>query len=66
LDPDASKICTINFAWGKYSYLRLLVGIACSPNIFQLKMPKLVVPQSLVAIYPLLGKKMRGGEHGIM
>jgi hypothetical protein len=20
-DPDASKICTINFPWGKYSYL---------------------------------------------
>ena len=23
LDPDASKICTIIFPWGKYSYLRL-------------------------------------------
>jgi hypothetical protein len=23
LDPDASKICTIIFPWGKYSYKRL-------------------------------------------
>eukprot|EP00804_Cyclotella_cryptica_P013535 CCRYP_017229-RA/>CCRYP_017229-RA protein AED:0.35 eAED:0.35 QI:0/0/0/1/0/0/2/0/266 len=38
LDPDASKICTIIFPWGKYSYLRLPMGVACSPNIFQAKM----------------------------
>jgi hypothetical protein len=34
LDPDASKICTIIFPWGKYSYKRLPMGIAGSPNIF--------------------------------
>jgi hypothetical protein len=34
LDPDASKICTIIFSWGKYSYKRLPVGIAGSPDIF--------------------------------
>ena len=38
LDPDASKICTIIFPWGKYSYLRLLMGIAGSPDIVQAKM----------------------------
>ena len=38
LDPDASKICTIIFPWGKYSYLRLPMGIAGSPDIFQAKM----------------------------
>jgi hypothetical protein len=27
LDPDASKICTIIFPWGKYSYKRLPMGI---------------------------------------
>eukprot|EP00804_Cyclotella_cryptica_P022801 CCRYP_005015-RA/>CCRYP_005015-RA protein AED:0.48 eAED:0.66 QI:0/0/0/1/0/0/3/0/95 len=37
LDPDASKICTIIFPWGKYSYLRLPMGVACSPDIFQAK-----------------------------
>jgi hypothetical protein len=35
LDPDASKICTIIFPWGKYSYKRLPMGIAGSPDIFQ-------------------------------
>ncbi len=34
LDPDASKICTVIFAWGKYSYKRLPMGIAGSPDIF--------------------------------
>eukprot|EP00804_Cyclotella_cryptica_P024717 CCRYP_001685-RA/>CCRYP_001685-RA protein AED:0.42 eAED:0.42 QI:0/0/0/1/0/0/2/0/344 len=28
LDPDSSKICTLIFPWGKYSYLRLAMGIA--------------------------------------
>jgi hypothetical protein len=35
LDPDASKICTIIFPWGKYSYKCLLIRIAGSPDIFQ-------------------------------
>jgi hypothetical protein len=42
LDPDASKICTIILPWGKYSYLRLSMGVACSPNIFQAKMSELM------------------------
>jgi hypothetical protein len=33
LDPYASKICTIIFPWGKYSYKRLLLGIAGYPDI---------------------------------
>jgi hypothetical protein len=37
LDPAASKICTIIFPWGKYSYKRLPMGIAGSPDIFQSK-----------------------------
>ena len=43
LDPDLSKICTIIFPWGKYSYLRLPMGIACPPDIFQAKMSELMV-----------------------
>jgi hypothetical protein len=35
LDPDASKICTIIIPWGKYSYKRLPMGFAGSPDIFQ-------------------------------
>ncbi len=51
LDPDASKICTIIFAWGNYAYLRLLMGIECSPDIFQEKMSKLMVALEFVRIY---------------
>ncbi len=42
LDLDASKICTIIFPWGKYSYKRLPMGIAGSPNLFQEKMSNLM------------------------
>jgi hypothetical protein len=34
LDPDASRICTVIFPWGKYSFKRLPMGIAGSPDIF--------------------------------
>jgi hypothetical protein len=37
LDPDASRYCTIIFPWGKYSYKRLPMGVAGSPDIFQAK-----------------------------
>jgi hypothetical protein len=33
-DPMASKMCTIIFLWGKYSYLRLPMGFAGSADIF--------------------------------
>jgi hypothetical protein len=42
LDPDASKVCTINFPWGKYSYKQLPMGIAGSSDIFQGKMLELI------------------------
>jgi hypothetical protein len=42
LDPDASKICTIIFPWGKYSYKRLPMGIAGFPDFFQEKMSELM------------------------
>jgi hypothetical protein len=34
LDPDASKICTIIFPWGKYFYKQLPMGTAGSQDIF--------------------------------
>jgi len=43
LDPDASKICTIIFPWGKYSNLGLPMGIAGSPEVFEAKMSELMV-----------------------
>jgi hypothetical protein len=51
LDPDASKICTIIFPWGKFSYLRLPMGIAGSPDIFQAKMMDLMQPLENVRAY---------------
>jgi hypothetical protein len=37
LDPNLSRICTIIFPWGKYSYMRLQMGFVGSPDIFQSK-----------------------------
>ncbi len=51
LDPDASKICTIIFPWGKYSYKRLPMGIAGSPEIFQEKMSDLIATLEFVQTY---------------
>jgi hypothetical protein len=42
LDPDASKICTVIFHWGKDSYKRFSMVIAGSPDIFQGKMLELI------------------------
>jgi hypothetical protein len=51
LDPDASKICTIIFPWGKYSYKRLPMGIAGSPDIFQGKMLELMETLEYIRAY---------------
>ena len=48
LDPDLSKICTIIFLWGKYFYLQLPMGIACSPDICQVEMSELMVALTFV------------------
>ncbi len=42
LDPAASKMCTIIFPWGKYSYKRLPMGFAGSAGIFQAQMMDLM------------------------
>ncbi len=51
LDPDAYKICTIIFPWGKYSYKQLPMGIAGSPDIFQGKMSELMESLEYVRAY---------------
>ncbi len=51
LDPDASKICTIIFPWGKYSYKKLPMGIVGSPDIFQGKMSELMESLEFVRAY---------------
>jgi hypothetical protein len=42
LHPDSQKLCTIVTPFGKYQYLRLPMGISCSPDIFQEKMSDLM------------------------
>ena len=51
LDPDASKICTIIFWWGKHSYRRLPMRILGSPDIFQGKMSDLMATLEFVRTY---------------
>ncbi len=51
LNPDASRICTVIFLWGKYSYKRLSMGIAGSPDIFQSKILELMEDLEYVQAY---------------
>ncbi len=51
LDPDASRIYTVIFPWGKYSYKRPPMGIADSPDIFQSKMLELMEGLECVRAY---------------
>ena len=51
LDPDSQKICTIVLPWGKYSYLRLPMGVAGAPDIFQEKMSDLMRALHYVRTY---------------
>ena len=51
LDPDAQKICTIVLPWGKYSYMRLSMGKAGLPDIFQEKMSGLMESLEFVRTY---------------
>jgi hypothetical protein len=37
LSPHSQQLCTIVLPWGKYEYLRLPMGLANSPDIFQEK-----------------------------
>lgn len=51
LDGDAQKICTIILPWGKYSYLRLPMGVAGSPDIFQERMTSLMDTLDYIRVY---------------
>jgi hypothetical protein len=50
LDPDASN-APLFFPSGKYSYLRLAMGIEGSPDIFQAKMSERMVALEFVKTY---------------
>jgi hypothetical protein len=51
LDPTASKMCTIIFPWGKYSYKRLPMGFGGSANIFQAQIMDLTATLEFVQAY---------------
>ncbi len=51
LDPTASKMCTIIFPWGKYSYKRLPMGLGGSANIFQAQIMDLMESLEFVRAY---------------
>lgn len=51
LTPNASKMCTVVFPWGKYEYLRLAMGLCNSPDIFQEKMNDLMEGLEFARVY---------------
>ncbi len=51
LDPTASKMCTIIFPWGKYSYERLSMGFGGSADIFQAQIMDLMASLEFVRAY---------------
>ena len=51
LDPTASKMCTIIFPWGKYSYKRLPMGFGGSADIFQAQIMDLMAALKFVRAY---------------
>jgi hypothetical protein len=51
LDPTASKMCTIIFPWGKYSYKRLPMDFGGSADIFQVQIMDLVASLEFVQAY---------------
>jgi hypothetical protein len=51
LDPMAIKMCTIIFPFGKYSYLRLPMGMSGSADIFQAEIMDLMEALEYVQAY---------------
>ncbi len=51
LDPTMSKMCTIIFPWGKYSYKRLPMGFGGSADIYQAQIMDLMASLKFVQAY---------------
>jgi hypothetical protein len=51
LDPTASKMCTIIFPWGKYSYKKLPMGFGGTANIVQVQIMGLMASLKFARAY---------------
>jgi hypothetical protein len=51
LDKFLLHLCTIILPWGKYCYLHLQMGLACSPEIYQKKMSELFINMTFIIVY---------------
>jgi hypothetical protein len=51
LDKPLQHLCTIILPWGKYCYLHLPMGLACSPDIYQEKMSELFIDMIFIIVY---------------
>eukprot|EP00979_Chaetoceros_neogracilis_P014912 scaffold5028_cov226-Chaetoceros_neogracile.AAC.1 len=51
LSSAASDMCTIVTEFGKFRYLRLPMGVSCSPDIFQSKINELLGDLEYIRAY---------------
>lgn len=51
LDKESQKICMTVTLWGKYAHMRMLMRIACAPNMFQSIMTEILDDLDYVIIY---------------
>jgi hypothetical protein len=51
LDKFSQRLCMIILPCGKYCYLHLPMGLACSPDIYQEKMSELFIDMTFVTVY---------------
>ena len=42
LDQESQKVCSMILSWGKYSYLRMPMGVSCALSMFQSIMTKML------------------------
>ena len=51
LSEESQKICTTVLPWGKYSYTRMPMGVACAPDMFQSIMMEILGDLEHVLVY---------------
>jgi hypothetical protein len=51
LDKFSQRLCTIILPWGKYCYLHLPMGLACSLDIYPEKMSELFINMTFIIVY---------------